>query len=585
MTDISNEVSPDRSQPPIDLIGAPFTVLETGFSAQKLMLHVCAGAFTSLARKLGIRGVELIELFDIEPDGVAHLTLRGHMFCFLWHKDAHCACDFADPVAERVWFANQLSGDACALLALLNIVFNCPDVNRGMEFRREMEGMSLWPADLCAALNAIMTLTLDNAEHTKELPPPGKRTTGSKPKKEEPSVESGEAYHFIGYIPAHGKVRELDGLKSGPLEVGDLGGETSDAGQKNWMDVVHPAICSKMCKYGGNTEYGDNIRFSLLALVDGLMKAGWEVLVDVEGVDEPLVARPPFCTSSLTPRYVGHQSDYLFRSDLLEKAKKTFNYCIAEPYSPDFGVHRMAWDVEILNMAERDLMSALEQCVREAAMARISLEDEVAKGIRENFRTHDYEPFLMEFVKALETQGLLEAALDGDAGGKKKGKHTKNSFVSKFPMVLDVCIATGHVIMPFLAFLHQPDFAFSVRAGHNRWLCAAINPAQRLLLVPHHAEGHPKHLSPAQGHRGMFAPSQPTSGNAESDLNDDVDNLWETDTESDMESDDYFEAWEAQPKLRTYDEHEEGGLRSRRRPLPSTMPLRCKVRRIEKVGH
>ncbi|KAJ6618385.1 hypothetical protein B0H10DRAFT_1947572 [Mycena sp. CBHHK59/15] len=66
-----------------------------------------------------------------------------------------------------------------------------------------------------------------------------------------------------------------------------------------------------------------------------------------------------------------------------------------------------------------------------------------------------------------------------------------------------------------------------------------------------------------RGSRGMFTPSQPTSGNTESDLNDDVDNLWETDTESDTESDDYFEAWEAQPKLRTYDECEERRLEKR----------------------
>ncbi|KAJ6548306.1 hypothetical protein B0H10DRAFT_2202528 [Mycena sp. CBHHK59/15] len=63
-----------------------------------------------------------------------------------------------------------------------------------------------------------------------------------------------------------------------------------------------------------------------------------------------------------------------------------------------------------------------------------------------------------------------------------------------------------------------------------------------------------------RGTGGMFAPSQPTSGNTESDLNDDADNLWETDTESDTESDDYFEAWEAQPKPRTYDEREERRL-------------------------
>lgn len=36
------------------------------------------------------------------------------------------------------------------------------------------------------------------------------------------------------------------------------------------MDVVRPALRMKMEKYGGAPEGGDNIRFSLLAIVDGM---------------------------------------------------------------------------------------------------------------------------------------------------------------------------------------------------------------------------------------------------------------------------------------------------------------------------
>ena len=40
--------------------------------------------------------------------------------------------------------------------------------------------------------------------------------------------------------------------------------------------------------------------------------------------------------------------------------------------------------------------------------------------------------------------------------------------------------------------------------------------------------------------------------------------MWESDTESDTEEDtDYFEAWEAQPKPRTYDEREKRRLEKR----------------------
>ncbi|KAJ7444970.1 hypothetical protein B0H11DRAFT_2203490 [Mycena galericulata] len=64
-----------------------------------------------------------------------------------------------------------------------------------------------------------------------------------------------------------------------------------------------------------------------------------------------------------------------------------------------------------------------------------------------------------------------------------------------------------------------------------------------------------------RGTGGMFAPSQPI---LETEPDDNGDNLWESDTESDTEEGaDYFEAWETQPKPRTYDEREERRLKKR----------------------
>lgn len=129
------------------------------------------------------------------------------------------------------------------------------------------------PSDLRGALNAIATSTLIKAKKKNEAPakpavkrPPKATASAAKAKKKDDTDDEEEAYHFIGYVPAYGKVWELDGLKSGPLEVGEL---TDDPGEnKTWMDVVRPALRMKMQKYGGAAG-GSNIRFSLLALVDG----------------------------------------------------------------------------------------------------------------------------------------------------------------------------------------------------------------------------------------------------------------------------------------------------------------------------
>ncbi|KAI0067512.1 cysteine proteinase [Artomyces pyxidatus] len=115
----------------LDTVGGPFAS--------------ATGVFSSLVRTLGIRGVEVVEIYDIEPWAVNHLSPHGLIFCFLWHKDHHRPTDFEDPAAERVWFANQLSDDACASLAILNVLLNCPNCDLGQQltdFRDDTAQMS-----------------------------------------------------------------------------------------------------------------------------------------------------------------------------------------------------------------------------------------------------------------------------------------------------------------------------------------------------------------------------------------------------------------------------------------------------------
>ncbi|KAJ7785555.1 hypothetical protein B0H14DRAFT_3506725 [Mycena olivaceomarginata] len=250
------------------------------------------------------------------------------------------------------------------------------------------------------ALNAIATSTLDDAK--KKKPPATKRTpakattsktaSSAKTKKEESDGE--EAYHFIGYVPAYGKVWELDGLKSGPLEVGELSdvpGET-----KTWMDVLLALVDGLYENASDNLEFLKRERLA----IERRMNAGWESLVD---------------------------------SNLLEQAQFAFESPVSSSapgrtFARDFGARRMTRDLEILEMPERALVPAWEQCVRDAVKAKVSVEDEVAKATRANTehikRTHDYEPFLKEFVTCLQSEGLLEPLLDVNDEAKPKAKRS-----------------------------------------------------------------------------------------------------------------------------------------------------------------
>ena len=186
------------------------------------------------------------------------------------------------------------------------------------------------------------------AKRAKTTVPVKSRKVNSKGKEKEQNTdkeEEEETYHFIGYVPAYGKVWELDGLKSGPLEVGELPEDSSTTSSKDpnrgWMDVVRPALRMKMEKYGGSGNDGSNIRFSLLAIVDDLyqkasdelellkrekialerrMEAGWETSVSpkfrIPGDD----AVAPRLTRSIR-LYTNLRNQYLSESYLISSQR------------------------------------------------------------------------------------------------------------------------------------------------------------------------------------------------------------------------------------------------------------------------
>lgn len=124
------------------------------------------------------------------------------------------------------------------------------------------------PADVRAAYNKLaLEAKKPKSAVPKKTPRKGVTTFSSKsqsPKKKKKLDDSAaEVYHYIGYIPSHGKVWELDGYRHGPLEVGEL--STSDGVHyNNWMNVARPAVRARMAAAGGT-----DARCTLLALVDG----------------------------------------------------------------------------------------------------------------------------------------------------------------------------------------------------------------------------------------------------------------------------------------------------------------------------
>lgn len=109
------------------------------------------GVFTAFIRKLGVQGLEVIELYSVEPYETDHLNPYGLIFCYLCDSGDDTTDEFAgnedlnDPDARSIWFANQLSDDACASQAILNVLLNCEDIDIGpslKEFAADTDRMS-----------------------------------------------------------------------------------------------------------------------------------------------------------------------------------------------------------------------------------------------------------------------------------------------------------------------------------------------------------------------------------------------------------------------------------------------------------
>ena len=264
--------------------------------------------------------------------------------------------------------------------------------------------LSTRPSDLRASINQLTITTFEEEKRkakqrkeaadsakpspakrarTTKAPPKGKvngRAKGKGKEKEKDDSDSAteveaereveeETYHFIGYVPAHGKVWELDGLKSGPLEVGELPGGPGGAGagaNRGWMDVVRPALRMKMEKYGGSGSDGSNIRFSLLAIVDDVYKKASDELELLKREQAALEKR---MDSSGQAR---------------DATQSAFVVPLGKTFAQDFGARKMDRDIAVMELPDEELVPAWEACVRKANSAKVTVEDELAKAIRSN---------------------------------------------------------------------------------------------------------------------------------------------------------------------------------------------------------
>ncbi|GAA5921932.1 hypothetical protein JCM3775_003424 [Rhodotorula graminis] len=212
------------------------------------------GVFTGILSELGVRGVEVEELWGLDQDLLNDLSpLYALVFLFKWvgHADPNTMDGKLEEPAQPHYFAHQVINNACASIALINATLNIrsPDVELG----EELSNLQAFSEGLDPETRGW---TLSNSEKLREVHNSFARSDPFHLEEHRPQDEKEDAYHFIAYLPIGDKLFELDGLKETPVSHGDIPG-----GAANWTSFARQVLERRIATYPAG-----EVMFNLLAV-------------------------------------------------------------------------------------------------------------------------------------------------------------------------------------------------------------------------------------------------------------------------------------------------------------------------------
>ncbi|CCA72744.1 hypothetical protein PIIN_06682 [Serendipita indica DSM 11827] len=410
-TDASNEQNEGS-----DLITSPWGVVESD-----------PYVFTSMIQRLGALDLQTEELMSLDALETTTSPPLGLILCFTWTEDSYNWEDYdnedLDPSALP-WFATQLSHNSCATLAILNVLLNCdtdlgPMLSQLKEFSGDMEpvmrGLCITsskelrdihnsfsrPADIRASLVKTVEEVLDHHKSQSITKRKGKK------KKERYVVESPDAYHFLSYVPHGTRVWEMDGLKRAPLECAEL-----DNPGDLWTLAVLPALRSRI---EALSKSGD-IRFTLLAI----KPSAYTVAIE----EFELVKRQ---IGALERRLVQTHGEHWIQM-VAPSAMFSRQTAFSRAWNPRIrvGFASRANDaaMQILKMSPETLLDEWAGAIGRLKSWESNVQEVIDRDMVETTehisRTHDYDPFIQQYVSVVYNMGILQDLLEVDGLGRPR---------------------------------------------------------------------------------------------------------------------------------------------------------------------
>ncbi|XWW99963.1 hypothetical protein V2A60_007977 [Cordyceps javanica] len=230
--------------------------------------------FNIILQDLGVQGVKIQELVSLDQDSLDILPKPVYGLIFLFQYAPFLDDDEAGDEGGPLWFANQTTSNACATVALLNIVMNHASIDLGSELKAFKEATSKMStavrgyelgrnkfirqthnsfARRMDCLNADLFLENEASDTKSRKRAPASRSTSRK-KKPKKRRSDDYGFHFIAYVPSGGFVWELDGLRGKPRKLGSFDSD-------DWTSVARPQIEARLLQYEES-----QLSFNLLSL-------------------------------------------------------------------------------------------------------------------------------------------------------------------------------------------------------------------------------------------------------------------------------------------------------------------------------
>ncbi|VVC89603.1 unnamed protein product [Leptidea sinapis] len=214
-----------------------------------LELESDPGLFTLLLEDFGVKGVQVEEIYDLQKP--LESPVYGFIFLFRWIEERRSRRKFVEQIESfvrdeetinNIFFAQQMVPNSCASHALLSILLNCANLHLGETLSRlkhhtlgmnpENKGWAIGNTPELACAHNSHAIPLARKKTDKNACVPTGRFTG-------------EAYHFVSFVPINGHLFELDGLKPYPMDHGPW------AVDEDWTDKFRRVMAERLGRDAG----------------------------------------------------------------------------------------------------------------------------------------------------------------------------------------------------------------------------------------------------------------------------------------------------------------------------------------------